>query len=293
MVDQIEDAVGKAVQDVMNQQLRMQSGITSLLVIAGILALRYFLSHLIKGKSEILDKEQRRWLNRINNGTGMLIVISLIFIWAPQIHTFALSLTAVAVAVVLTTKELLMCLTGGFLRATSKPFDVGDWITVDGFTGEVMRITALATMVEEIDTQEKTYQYTGRTIQIPNSRFLTVNVENANFIKDYVYYDVPIAVQYNDLDPVVLMDELKKISQIYYAAFKDEAVKFNQKVEKKAAVDFADPEPQLFLKTTELGHNLYTVRMFMPTKLAAQVSADMTRDFLKYVYDQKIKKEET
>lgn len=271
--------------DLITQKSVIQGIILSTIIIAFILALSFMLRRFVKGKREILDKDQRRWLNRINNTTSVLVLIAMVFIWAPQIHTFALSLTALAVAIVITTKELLMCLTGGFLRAATKPFSIGDWITVDNLTGEVMRVTALGTVIEEIDTTGKGYHFTGRTIQIPNSRFLAQNIENANFIRSYVYHEVQIVLKNNDLDPQALMEELQTISEKYYAPFRADATKFNKKVEKKAAVDFDDPDPQFFLRTKEEAHMIFTVRMFIPTKTAARMSTDITQDFMKFVYD--------
>ena len=291
MATELEKAIETAIDDALVENILVGGLFTTAIILLAILALRFFLVRLIRGKTEILDKDQRRWLNRINNSTTGLVLLSLVFIWAPQIHTFALSLTAFAVAVVLTTKELLMCLTGGFLRATTKPFGIGDWITVDNVTGEVMRITAMTTTIEGIDMAARTYQFTGHTIQIPNSKFLTANVENSNFIKSYIYYDVPITVQYADLDPAKLMTELQKITTKYFAPYHDEAVKFNKKVERKAAVDFADPEAQFFLKTTDIGHNIYMVRFFVPTQHAARIGTEITRDFLSYVHKLKAKKE--
>jgi|AntRauTorckE6833_2_1112554.scaffolds.fasta_scaffold09257_5 small-conductance mechanosensitive channel len=271
-----------------NESLFVSSMLSAVVAVVILLVLRYLLVRVVKGKAEILVRDQRRWINRINNATTVIVLISLVFIWAPQLHTFALSLTAVAVAVVLTTKELLMCLTGGFLRAGTKPFDIGDWITVDNLTGEVMAITTMTTLIEEIDTT-KTYQFTGRTVQIPNSKFLSNNVENSNFIKYYVYYDFQINVQIADLDPARLMAKLEDITKKYFAPFHEGAVKFNKKVERKAAVDFADPDPQFFLKTTDAGHAVFTVRFFIPTQKAAETGAAITRDFLSYVYNQRRK----
>ncbi len=284
MQTELEQAIGAAVDQAAAGSLLVGGLLTTVIALAAVLTLRFFLVRLVKGKAEILDEDQRRWLNRINNGATIFVLVCLVFIWAPQLHTFALSLTAVAVAIVLTTKELLMCLTGGLLRATTKSFDIGDWITVDSLTGEVLQITGLATMVEEIDTAGKTYQFTGRSIQIPNSKFLTANVENANFIKEHVYHDVPITVQYADLDPMALTAELQKITEKYFAPLREEAEKFNKRIEKKVGLDFAEPEPQFFLRTTDVGHNIYTVRMFVPTRQAAKIGADITRDFLFHVH---------
>ncbi len=263
--------------------------VSSVLIILGILVLRYFSIKMIKRKKVILNKDQRRWVNRINNIATTLVVLGIVLIWAPQLQTFALSLTAVAVAIVLSTKELLMCLTGGFLNVSSKAFDVGDWITVDDITGEVMSIAAMTTVVEKIDVSGKSYQFTGDIIQIPNSLFLTSNIENAAFLKDYIYHDFSIVIQYADLDVAVIMKKLKEITHSYYKPFEADAIKFNKRVERKVGVDFADPHPQFFLKTTDIGHIVFTVKFFIPTQKAQETGSKITEDFLSFSYKLKSK----
>lgn len=266
-----------------------KSILSSVAIILAILLFRFFLVKFIKGKRVILNKDRRRWVNRLNNITTALVIVGLLLIWAPQLQTFALSLTAVAVAVVLSTKELIMCLTGGFLNISSKAFDVGDWISIDDITGEVMSITAMTTVIEKIDVEGKSYQFTGDIIQIPNSRFLTSTIENAGFLKDYIYHSFSIVVQYADLDVAPLQEKLEEITNGYYKPFEENAVKFNKRVERKAGIDFADPHPQFFLKTSDLGHNIYTVKFLVPTHEANKIASQITRDFLSYVHKEKSK----
>ncbi|NCO02850.1 MAG: mechanosensitive ion channel family protein [Alphaproteobacteria bacterium] len=265
----------------------VRGAITSVLIVIGILILRLFIIRFIKNKKEILNKDQRRWINRVNNGASTALIVGLILIWAPQLQTFALSLTAVAVAVVLTTKELLMCLTGGFLIVSNKNFDVGDWITIDDVTGEVMKMTAMTTSLEKIDVTGKSYQFTGEIVHIPNSRFLSLNVENTKSRKDYIYHEFSIVTQYTDFDTKLAMNKLKEMTQGYFAPFEDKAVQFNKRLEKKAGVDFPDPHPQYFIKTTELGHNAFIVKFFVPTDKALFLSSQITEDFLSYIHKQK------
>src|SRR5690606_25179459 len=99
----------------------------------------------------------------------------------------ALSITAFVVALVVATKEMILCLTGAIMRATTQPFKAGEWITIDGVTGEVIDLDAFAFRLQEVDMSGKTYQFTGRTITIPNSKLFTHNVENANFFKAYIF----------------------------------------------------------------------------------------------------------
>lgn len=283
-----QDNIGRTISDF----LLTEGVVSSLVVVMVLISLRFVLVHFIKRKAEILDKDQRRWINRINNSASILIVFFLTLIWAPQLQTFALSLTAVAVAIVLTTKELLMCLTGGFLRASSNIFNIGDWIKVDGIMGEVMKISATTTLIEKVDTETGSYDFTGETIQIPNSRFLTANIENANFIKKYIYHHVNIAIQFSDVDAQHLLNKFREIATKAFTPYQEDALKFNRRVEKKAALDFADPDPQFSLKTTDLGHYRFSVRMFIPTKQAAQIELHITEEFLAFIHAERQKSKE-
>jgi small-conductance mechanosensitive channel len=283
----MEENISNFVNGALSQMPWIHNSVTSVVAIALIIITRTALVHVIKRKAEILDKDQRRWINRINNITTALIVLALALIWAPQLHTFALSLTAVAVAVVLITKELLMCLIGGFLRASSKPFEVGDWITIDDITGEVMQITATMTILEKVDVKHGHYDLTGETVQIPNSRFLTANVENLNFTKKYIYHSFNIVVQSTDLNPSDLKANLAAVTEKALEPFMKEANAFNKKIERKTGVDFAETKASIGLKTTDLGHFKFAVRIFAPTIATSKIEDDITTAFLVHCYTQR------
>ena len=258
--------------------------ITSALMVAGLILLRQLIIRTIRAKSEILNKDQRRMIVNTKNITWGLVFVGLLMIWAPQLHTFALSITAFTVAVVIATKEIILCLTGAIYRVSNTPFKVGDWITVEGTTGEVINTNALGFDIQVIDSKTGSYQFTGQTVTIPNSKFFTANIENANFIKVYVLQDIPLTVQYADLPPDTLMQKLRDIVETHYAPLRDDAAKFIRRVERKAGVDLPDAEPQFFLRTSDVGHNVFTVRQFVPTREAARIASAITVDFLKYVH---------
>lgn len=267
-----------------NAFLSLGSILTSLIYVTVIGVTRGFLIRRVRKDDEIIGKEQRSWIIRIKNTAAILIVIGLILIWAPQLHTFALSITAFAVALVIATKEMILCLTGAIMRATSQQFRVGEWVTVDNVTGEVIDFDAFSFRLQEVDMEGKTYQFTGQTITVPNSKLFTSNVVNANFFKAYIFEDVRAVVQYADVDPAKAMDALKAISEKHFEPYKKDALAFNKKVRKRAGVDIGSAQPLYDLTTTELGHYHFHARLFLPTAQATVVGSDISREFLAFVH---------
>lgn len=261
-----------------------QEIVTSLIVFGLLLLVRYFLMRAIRGKSEILDIMQRRWMNRVSNSMTVLLCLCFIFIWAPQLQSFALSITAFSVAIMIGLKELVMCLTGGFLRASSQSFEVGDWVEVDDITGEVLKVNALSFLLEEIQAADKTYQFTGRTISVPNSSFLAKNVINLNFIKHYIYYDVDMSFCPKEYPIEDAMYHLKQIAEKHFSPHRALSIRYNRIVERKTAVDFCDPEPQIFLSMQKDGFVSLNVRLFLPTQQAAHLGTKIIQDFLSVIY---------
>lgn len=260
---------------------------TTFVLILAVMFLRRLLTRRIWRDSEILDKDQRRWIIRIKNGSVIALIVGLILIWAPQLHTFALSITAFAVALVVATKEMILCLTGAIMRVTSQPFKAGDWVTIDGVTGEVVDLDAFAFRLQEVDMKGRSYHFTGRTITIPNSKIFSSNVENANFFKSFIFDDVKVSVQFADLDPEAAITALQKITDKHFAPFKTEAQVFNRKIRRRAGIAIGMAEPTYDISTSDIGHYHFSVRLFLPTASAAGVRDAITRDFLAYVYKQR------
>lgn len=274
----------------------MAAVLTSLFLVGGLLVIRIILMKTIRRRSHILTKEQRRWMNQIKNGFFILLVFGLVMIWAPQLQTLALSLTAVAVAVVVATKEMILCLMGGVMRAATRPFKVGDWVSIDGASGEVTDINAFAFSLQEIDLAGRSYQFTGQTIEVPNSKFFTSAVENLTFMKAFVFIEQPITIPGTDIDPSLLFAELETIATKAFEPHKSAAGTFLRKVERKAGVDLPDPEPSISARTTDLGHLIFTVRMLVPTGQAHEIGPAILKDLLHFAFKQreaeKIRKEQ-
>lgn len=262
-----------------------QELLTSIIFIAFLWSAQVLLIRMVRGKKVVLSKEQRRWINLIKNGILISSLLAMTLIWAPQLQTFALSLTAFAVALVVATKEMILCMTGSLLRISTQPYKVGDWVTMDGITGEVVDINAFSTTIEEIDTRGKTYTFTGTKVTMPNSKLFTSTVENQNFVKNFLFHDFSIAVQFQDMNPVKLSEMLSEITERHIAPHHDDAVKFARRVSRKAGIDIPEPTPSFGFRTSDLGHYIFSARIFVPTRQAELIGVAIMQEFLSQVHE--------
>lgn len=131
---------------------------------------------------------RRKWLVQSRNGLVLLCLFGLVLIWAEELRTLALSIVAIAVAFVVATKELILCVTGSVVKAGARSFDIGDRIQVKEFRGDVIDQNLLATTILEVGPGKLTHQRTGRMTVIPNSLFVSEPVINESFSHDYVLH---------------------------------------------------------------------------------------------------------
>ncbi len=132
-------------------------------------------------------KKQEKFLLRKKTSQYMnyFFALSILFLWFSQLQVFFVSLFAVAAAIVIALKELIMCVTGGMLIKMSHVFKIGDRIEIDGSRGFVIEKNLLTTKVLEIGPEKNSQQTTGDIITIPNSAMLTKSLKNESYFKGY------------------------------------------------------------------------------------------------------------
>ncbi|GAL32190.1 small-conductance mechanosensitive channel [Vibrio maritimus] len=151
----------------------------SVLVITLILIIRRITLSGIRGDVAFLSEEQRKWMSRTKNGSFAIIVVTLFLVWKSEISEFALSVTAIAVAIVVASKEIILCFTGSIQRASSRSFRIGDWIEVGKTSGEVIEHNLMATVIQEIDLYHGQYHFTGKPSHCLTACFLPIRLKTS------------------------------------------------------------------------------------------------------------------
>jgi len=160
---------------------------STLILVIAIIATRALVSRYISRK--VASPELRlRWMVQSRNALLLVLLLGLILIWGEELRTLALSIVAIAVAFVVATKELILCVIGTIIKTVSSSFELGDRIQIKDFRGDVIDQNLLATTIMEVGPGKITHQRTGRTLVIPNAMFVNEPVINESFTDDYVFH---------------------------------------------------------------------------------------------------------
>lgn len=253
--------------------------ISSSLLVIGMSLLYRLGAASIRRVSWSTHEAQRRWLVMARNLAVITCVFLLIVVWADQLRTLALSVVAFAAAIILSTKELLMCFTGGMLRSSAGIFHLGDRIEVKKLRGDVIDLTMLTTTILEIGPEQLSHQHTGRAIVLPNSIFLSEAVINESFTEDFVLHTSLVPLSRKD-DWARAERHLLQAANEVCDEFIEAARKHLSRLGRQQGIDVPSVEPRvtlLFPKPEEI--NLL-VRFPVPARRKGRSEQAMLRRYL-------------
>lgn len=257
----------------------VRDALASLLIVLVALALRgVALQTLRRSKLEIDD--QLRWRAQIRNITVAVVLLLVTVVWAQELRAVAISVAAIAAALVLATKEFIMCLMGSTLRASGGSFRVGDRIEVAGVRGDVLDIGPLTTAVLEVGPGQSIHQRTGRKITLPNSVFLTNAVTNETMSDDFVLHvlRVPLAA---DADWRAARDKLAAIARERCAQYVDDTRRaLAQASPAGVGGNLISTEPIVYLELPDPGRVELLLRFPTPARQRGRVAQQILRRFL-------------
>ncbi len=263
------------------QQLRQSphfhDAIASLALLLAVLVGRALAIRALR-QSQFNLEVRRQWTAHIRTLTLVFFLLGLTIVWAAEIRAVAISSLAVAVALAIATKELILCLSGSILRASARAFSVGDRIEIEGVRGEVIEAGALATTILEVGPGSGAQLRTGRSVVIPNSLFLSKPIFNETVTEDYVLQLLNV--------PLAPAEDWRRAEQALLAAAREECAPFiaeaRAQVERVAARRDVEPpsvEPLVYLRLSDRGVVLL-LRFPTPSRIRVRVEQAILRRFL-------------
>lgn len=247
---------------------------TAILVAMGLLASHLWARYLSRG--EISAEKRRLHLVWARNVIWFVVLLVIVSVWASTIAGFALSLAAVAAAILIVSKELVMCVHGYLYVTLVQPYKMGDVIEFNGLHGRVVDIDMFATTLVEFD---KAGQRTGKVAEFPNGLLLTHPLKNASPTGVYTLHAIRLplpAGAAQDLDAAEAA--ARAAADRATAAWRDDAMDHFRRASEenfialpsgktKISWDFSDPEQLLLV-----------VRVACPSDERARVEQAIFRD---------------
>ncbi|MCB5161491.1 mechanosensitive ion channel family protein [Marinomonas algarum] len=249
--------------------------------------IRRYTKRMIRINQKLENDQRRQRINTVDNIFNLLLVVGLVLIWSSELQNIAISIAAFMVALVIATKEFIACIIGAFYRASTRPYQVGDWIRIANYEGEVTDSDWLSTTLFEVDLKGGTYTYTGRTTVVPNSVLLLHTVQNLNYMRRYVTHTFSIARQTDEVNLFIIKEQILEKIREYSEHFHEVAIRYNSLIEKRLDIRISGPEPRVRITTTPEGFNVFTISLFCPTEEAVGIEQKVSEDFMAFWYEKR------
>lgn len=245
-----------------------------LLVMAGFLVAHLWSRYLSHG--DVPPERRRLHLVWARNVIWSVVLFAVASVWASTIAGFALSLAAVAGAMLIVSKELLQCILGYGYLTFVRPFKIGDVIELGPIHGRVIDVDMLATTLSEYSDG---WLPTGRTVAIPNALLLATPVRNTsstggNFVLHFMR--IPVAMErVHDLEEIerVAADAAVEATKSWQA----EAEAHFRQASDESFVDLPSGRIRTWWDFGESDQLHLCVRLACPEKLRLRVGQEIFR----------------
>lgn len=254
-------------------------GLKSLILLLFLIVFRTLTVRWIAGNPTLSMESKRRWVVTTRNSVVFAFLIGLVIIWAHELQAFAVSLVALAAAMVLATKELLLCWSGAALRVGSKVFAVGDRIQIAGHRGVVLDHDAFATRLLEIGPGQSAHLYTGRVTIFPNSFLLTNSLIKENPEQEYGLYTLVVPLKADDAWQKAERT-LLEAAKAECAPFMEEAARQMKLLEQANLLEAPSPEPRITIQLPESGKLHLVLRFPAPDRGRSRIEQAILRRYL-------------
>lgn len=254
-------------------------GLKSLILLVSIVLTRTLVVRWLSRNPALSMEAKRRWVVTTRNSMVFVFLLGLVVIWAHELQAFAVSLVALAAALVLATKELILCWSGAALRVGSKIYAVGDRIQIAGFRGVVLDHDVFATKLLEIGPGQSAHLYTGRVTSFPNSLLLTNALVKENPEQDYGLYTLVVPLKAED-DWRKAEGTLLAVAKAECGPFMEEAARQMKLLEQTNLLEAPSPEPRITLQLQEPGRIHLVLRFPAPDRGRSRVEQAILRRYL-------------
>lgn len=214
------------------------------------------------------------WVRR-RNGVWVTTVLIILALWSNQITGFLISLAAIGGALLIVSKELILCLWGALIISLNKPLRIGCVVEIGPYTGQLVNTGFLTFDLMEIGPSRK---QTGRLLQVPNALLLSEPLKNLSTYGLYGIHLIDFHFEPNinlDAAEQLVLDLANKAGKSWI----DKAHNHFQSIERDSFVDLPKAHPEVFWTSVNEKCLRMTLRFACPLSKRGQLEKDIVQQF--------------
>jgi small-conductance mechanosensitive channel len=254
--------------------------VASLLFIVLLVIARWLVRRSVMKRADLSVEVKRRWLVTLRNVWLILFVAGLTLIWGRELQTLAVSMVAIAAALVLATKEMIMCIMGSIYRTSTHAFSVGDRIEFNHLRGQVVDTNVLSFTVAESSYASSQQGTVGRVVTIPNSLLLSTPVFNETRLGQFVMHTVHVRIA-READWHAAELILLAAGQQAIAQYDEELAQHALEQQSMQVLNALVLEPRVRIDLEDLDSIAFQLQLPVPLGQRAKIEQTVLREFLK------------
>lgn len=249
--------------------------VLSLLIVVGAFVVNRIVHPILRKTMKDQDVA-RGLLSLVSSAVWVLAAVLLLNVWMEQLRNLWLSLAALGAGLVIVNKELVMNVTGHFIRMTSGGFSTGDVIRVGTVTGKVISYNLMHIKLLEMGLAGV---YTGQVVLIPNNMMITQPIHKISFAGRYSTETMRIPVA-SDRDINQHVEALHAAAMRVVANHLDTARAHFRRLEREILTPMPDVIPVVLIEP----ENEKRVDLVLRITLPAENRASMIQEVLRHYY---------
>jgi len=122
----------------------------------------------------------------------VILIIMIILLWSESKLDLTTYMGFISAGIAIALREIFTNIAAWFIIIFQKPFEVGDRITVNGQSGDIIDIKLFQIVVVEVSSRDFGEQSTGRIVHIPNNFLFIHSITNANKGFEYIWNEIEV-----------------------------------------------------------------------------------------------------
>jgi len=194
----------------------------------------------------------------------VITIIALIFAYTGSLEGLGLSAALLTAAMGWALQRPISGIAGWLMVITSKPFRIGDRISIGSIRGDVVDITLTHIYIGEKGGTTGSDERSGRVVLVPNSKLFESDIINYTLMDDYVTDEVSVRITYDS--------NLEKAKNIWIQATEEVTKHFDVSEKPKIFTYFSDHGIQLTARFKTVAEEREKIKSDITNRIYEMVS---------------------